>query len=74
MILSDLIGRLRSGGAISLDEQKTYKKLIPAFGDDKKTQEYKLKRLDEIFNGLDSKIKGTQAPNSGGDPLGLFTK
>lgn len=73
--LSDLIGRLRSGGQISLNEEATYKNLIPKFGDSKSTQAYKLKRLGEIFGGLDEKLG--RAPSaaeniSGGDPLGLF--
>lgn len=72
--LSDLLGRLRSGGQISPNEEVTYKKLIPEFGDRKGTKNYKLKRLNEIFTNIDTKLRGRPSTTTGGgqDPLGLF--
>jgi hypothetical protein len=47
--LSDLIGRMRSGGAINKDEEKRFLKLIPRFGDEEKTIKYKLNQLNKEF-------------------------
>ena len=63
--LSDLIGRLRSGGQISPNEEKTYRSLIPAFGD-KKNSEFKLNRLEKMFGELDQKLVGKATNKSAG--------
>jgi hypothetical protein len=47
--LVDAIGRLRSGGAISADEQKNFMRFIPSAFDDKDTVAYKLSQLNSIF-------------------------
>ena len=47
--LSDLIGRMRSGGAINKDEEKRFLKLIPRFGDEEETIKYKLNQLNKEF-------------------------
>lgn len=70
--LADLLGRLRSGGQISPNEEATYKSQIPAFGDKPSTVEYKLKKLDTVFKGLDKKLTGTATKASEGDPLGIL--
>jgi len=47
--LSDLVGRMRSGGAINKDEEKRFLKLIPRFGDTEETVKYKLNQLNKEF-------------------------
>lgn len=47
--LSDLVGRMRSGGAINKDEEKRFLKLIPRFGDAEETIKYKLNQLNKEF-------------------------
>ena len=47
--LADLIGRMRSGGAINKDEEKRFLKLIPRFGDEEETIKYKLNQLNKEF-------------------------
>jgi len=47
--LSDLVGRMRSGGAINKDEEKRFLKLIPRFGDEEETIKYKLNQLNKEF-------------------------
>jgi hypothetical protein len=43
--LADVIGRLRSGGAINTDEEKRFKSLLPGLADDAKTTQFKLEQL-----------------------------
>jgi hypothetical protein len=45
----DAIGRLRSGGAISADEQHNFMQFLPAAFDDPQTVQYKLQALNSIF-------------------------
>jgi hypothetical protein len=69
--LGDLLGRLRSGGQITGTEEANYRKLIPAFGD--KNPEVKLKRLEEIFTGLNKKLTGRSSTKmTEADPLGIL--
>lgn len=46
---TDVIGRLRSGGAIGQQEEIQFKKLLPAFGDNPDTINYKLQQLSHVF-------------------------
>lgn len=50
--LSDLVGRMRSGGAINDDEEERFLKLIPRFGDSKETVKYKLNQLNKEFSSV----------------------
>lgn len=50
--LSDLVGRMRSGGAINKDEEKRFLKLIPRFGDTEETVKYKLNQLNKEFSAV----------------------
>lgn len=50
--LSDLVGRMRSGGAINKDEEKRFLKLIPRFGDTEETVKYKLNQLNKEFSSV----------------------
>tara|TARA_R110002126_G_scaffold66795_2_gene169649 strand:+ start:1705 stop:2865 length:1161 start_codon:yes stop_codon:yes gene_type:complete len=47
--LSDLVGRMRSGGAINKDEEKRFLKLIPRYGDGEAVVKYKLNQLNKEF-------------------------
>jgi hypothetical protein len=46
---TDVIGRLRSGGAINADEEKRFKDLLPSTFDDPETINYKLNALASLF-------------------------
>lgn len=46
---TDVIGRLRSGGAINADEEKRFRSLLPASFDDSETINYKLNALGGLF-------------------------
>jgi len=60
--LSDTIGRMRSGGAITTDEQEnTFRKLIPEFGDTPETVKYKLDQLDKGFKSVKESIRPSPA-------------
>lgn len=59
---SDLIGRLRSGGAIQEAEEKRFRSLLPTYWDDANAINYKLNQLEKEFNNL----LGNQ---TGGDEL-----
>ena len=54
--LTDLVGRLRSGGAISADEEPRFRNQIPAFGDSEATKRNKLNRLNEMFSGITTSV------------------
>lgn len=47
---TDVIGRLRSGGAINADEEKRFRSLLPQSFDDQQTINYKLTALGDLFN------------------------
>lgn len=46
----DVIGRLRSGGAIGQEEEKQFKALLPQGFDSPQTANYKLQQLQTLFN------------------------
>jgi hypothetical protein len=46
---TDVIGRLRSGGAINGDEEKRFRSLLPASFDNQDTVNYKLNQLNNLF-------------------------
>jgi hypothetical protein len=54
--LVDTIGRLRSGGAISGDEEPRFLKMVPDFGDKPETFKTKIKQLQATFNSVGSGI------------------
>jgi hypothetical protein len=75
--LIDEIGRLRSGGQISGNEETNFRKLIPKFGDKPETIKFKLSRLEKNFQDIEKGITGKNSAvnqNTGGDPLGLFSQ
>jgi hypothetical protein len=56
--LRDTIGRMRSGGAITSDENRdTFLKLIPKFGDKAQTVNEKLTKLDQGFKSIANNIR-----------------
>lgn len=66
--LVDVIGRLRSGGAITVDEETRFKSLLPSIRDSGQVASQKLDTLESLLNGV------LQDQGSGGaqdDPLGL---
>lgn len=62
---TDVIGRLRSGGAIGQQEEVQFKKLLPAFGDNSDTINYKLNQLATLFQ----QFANPQASQPGGSDL-----
>lgn len=46
----DVISRLRSGAAISANEEKLYKSLLPSAGDSSESAQSKLQRLQELLS------------------------
>lgn len=60
--LTDLIGRLRSGGAINKDEEERFARLIPGWLDFTQEQKfYKLNELGNKFSGLAKNLKSDQS-------------
>lgn len=55
----DKIARLRTGAAITKTEEEMFARLIPMFGDDKKTIDDKLKKLNREFKIVADSVKGT---------------
>lgn len=47
---ADVIGRLRSGGAINADEEKRFMAMLPQSFDSQETINYKLNSMAELFN------------------------
>jgi len=65
--MSDIIGRLRSGGAINEQEEKSFKGLLPTFADDTQTIERKLGQLENelrIRTGSGYQGQGTFVPGA----------
>jgi hypothetical protein len=60
---SDVIGRLRSGGAIQDDEARRYLAMLPSAFDDPQTANYKLQTLGTIFSQI-ANPEPAQADNS----------
>lgn len=50
--LSDVIGRLRSGAAVTADEEARFRRLLPAFGDDQTTINNKLNLLRQNLENV----------------------
>lgn len=48
----DVIGRMRSGGAITADEEKRFRSFLPQPYDDAQTSQYKLGMLEDAFMNL----------------------
>lgn len=63
--LVDSIGRLRSGGAITEDEEKRFLKLVPGMLEPDSTRIAKLNQLEQIFNSVTSR----QSSQGQGDEL-----
>ena len=59
--LSESIGRLQSGAAITADEEERFLSFIPKAGDTKETIKLKLDNLENNFN----KIRGSVRPTAG---------
>lgn len=74
--LTDMIGRMRSGGAINVDEEARFRQLLPNFRDDAASAEYKLGQLDREFSNLlgqnSAGINTLSGMSSGPDPLASF--
>jgi surface antigen len=51
--LTDSIGRLRSGGAITKDEENRFRSLLPVAYDDANTIRAKLKNIELMFSAID---------------------
>jgi hypothetical protein len=70
--LSDIIGRLRSGGAINSGEESRFKRLIPGALDSREVKLKKLNRLEAQFKGIVTRIKpqktGLQKTQTGQTP------
>lgn len=62
---TDVIGRLRSGGAINADEEKRFRSLLPAAFDSPDTVQYKLGSLAQLFQ----KFTNPQAAQPGASDL-----
>lgn len=80
--LVDMIGRMRSGGAINVDEEKRFRQLLPNFMDNPQSTEYKMAQLEQEFSNLLgqsptgmnvlSGMSGGQGQQSQNDPLGIL--
>jgi hypothetical protein len=58
--LADVIGRLRSGAAINKTEEERFQSFVPKFSDKPETVEFKLQRLQDMFNELSTNIQGNR--------------
>jgi hypothetical protein len=54
--LIDVVGRLRSGGAINADEEARFTELLPVFGDKPETIDLKMKQMGAKFENIGSNI------------------
>lgn len=66
--LVDVLGRLRSGGAITTDEESRFKSLLPTPTDDDATAKFK---LDQIESLLKDTLSTAGQSSAGADPLQL---
>lgn len=74
--VADLIGRMRSGGAINSDEEKRFKSLLPGIMDNSQDVQNKLQQLYQEFSNVLQRPDLQQeftSPNSMNDPLGLLS-
>lgn len=77
--LVDVIGRLRSGGAISGDEQKTFTDLVPGVLDSQATAKYKLDKMESMLSTFSQRQQGgstvsQQATINESDPEVVFLR
>lgn len=65
--LSDIIGRLRSGGAITKDEEDRFRQQIPKKGlfEDVKTSKFKLKKLRDLMSDIKQSVEPKTSELSG---------
>lgn len=70
--LSDLVGRMRSGGAINKQEEERFLKLIPRFGDSEETVKYKLNQLNKEFASVQKSIDPYNVRSQGFKEQTLF--
>lgn len=68
---TDVIGRLRSGGAINQDEEKRFKSLLPGAFDDPETVNYKLTQLSTLFQRFVNPSGGSSDAADALSSLGL---
>jgi len=61
--ITDMVGRLRSGGAINEGEEKRFLRLLPSFLDSEATRINKLKRMKSKFKVLGVKASGKEQFN-----------
>jgi hypothetical protein len=60
----DVIGRLRSGGAIGQEEEKNFLALLPQTGDNSDTINYKLQQLASVFQNFANPVAASTANSS----------
>lgn len=53
----DVIARLRTGAAISAEEEKRYRGYLPGLLDSPSTIEYKLNKLNDVFTGVANRMQ-----------------
>ena len=63
--LADVVGRMRSGGAIGKEEEVTYKGFIPKWGDSEATVKYKIDQLEKGLGNIEQSIKPNKSPAAG---------
>ncbi|MEM7209556.1 MAG: hypothetical protein AAF434_17185 [Pseudomonadota bacterium] len=68
--LTDLVGRLRSGGAITKDEEGRFMGQIPLWSDKPRIRTNKLKTLRNMFGNIKKNVNHTSVV-SDNDPLGI---
>jgi len=68
--LVDIIGRIRSGGAITDDEVKSFQKLLPSSFDSDELARQKLTDIESLLNDVLTNI-GVKSGGDDSDPLGL---
>jgi hypothetical protein len=61
--LVDVLGRMRSGGAITEDEEKRFKSLLPKISDSASTWAGKLTQLQDIMTNVKSNLSGGDNAN-----------
>ena len=61
--MMDILVRLRTGAAISENEEKFYKSQLPTLTDNEQTVRAKLKRFEDLFNNLSTQAESTSNAN-----------
>lgn len=70
--VTDVIGRLRSGGVINKDEMDTFKSFLPVPTDDSQTIDYKLAQIEGLLNNANPDQAGTMKSSNQSDPSALL--